>query len=124
MNAAEEQRVISAKAELQRIQNNVERGCNDWDGHISVARGIIASLNSTSLMQHASQAANQTLLVSGLQNLAYHDVDSGGVQDIADWCVTQWLSMVQRDPENVDALRGMLAHPYLPIHIQAEMHSD
>jgi hypothetical protein len=124
MNAPEEQRVISAKAELQRIQNKVETGCNDWDGHINGARGIIAFVDSTLLMQRADRAADQALIISGLQNIAYHDVDSGGVQDIADWCVTQWLSMVQRDPENVDALQGMLPQHHLTIHIHAEMHSD
>jgi hypothetical protein len=120
MNADEEQHITSAKAELRRIQNNVQTGGNNWDGHISAARDIIASVNSTSLMQRADRTADQTLITSGLQNLAYHDADLGGVQDIADWCVTQWLSMVQRDPENVDALQGMLRYPNFLIHIRAE----
>lgn len=124
MNAAEEQRVNSAKAELRRIQSNVEAGGHDWDGHISTARGIVASINSTSLMQRDDRPVDQTLIISGLQNLAYHDADSGGVQDIAGWCVAQWLSVVQRDPENVDALQGTLRRLHFLIHIRAGTRSD
>ena len=113
MDAAEDQRITSAKAELRRIQSAVESRGNDWDSHVNAARGIIATVDSTSLMQRGDHSADQTLIIAGLQHLAYHDADSGGVQDIADWCVTRWLSMVQRDPENVDALRGMLRHPVL-----------
>jgi hypothetical protein len=107
MNAAEEQRINLAKSELRRLQHAVETGSTNWDAHISSARATIASLNSTSLMQRADRPTDQAFVIAGLQNLAYHDADSGGVQDIADWCVTQWLRMVQRDPENVDALKGM-----------------
>jgi hypothetical protein len=124
MNAAEENGVNSAKAELQRIQNSVEAGGNNWDEHISTARRIIASINSTSLMQRDDRPADQTLIISGLQNLAYHDADSGGAQDIADWCVTQWLGLVQRDPENVDALQGMPRRLCFLTRIRAGMRSD
>ena len=108
MNAAEEQRINVARLELRRIQDRVTTGGNDWDAHLNAARAIITSVDSTPLMQRADRSADQTFIIAGLQHLAYHDADSGGVQDIADWCVTQWLSMVQRDPENIDALQGML----------------
>jgi hypothetical protein len=123
MNAAEEQRITSAKAELQRIQNSVQTGSHDWDRHITAARGIIASIDSTSLMQRVNRSADQTFIISGLQNLAYHDPDSGGVQDIAEWCVSQWLRMVQRDPEHVNALQGMLHNLCFLILVWAQVRS-
>ena len=114
MNATDEQHVDSARAELRQIQSNVESGDNNWNAHVSTARRIIASIDSTPLMQCPDRAADQTSIISGLQNLAYHDADLGGVQDIADWCVSQWLSIMQRDLENVDALQGMLLPPAFP----------
>jgi len=123
MNAAEEQQINLAKAELRRVQHTVETGCTNWDAHVSVARAIIASVDSTSLMQRADRPTDQAFIIARLQNLAYHDADSGGVQDIADWCVTQWLRMIQRDPENVDALKGMPRCPSPLIHIGAKMRS-
>jgi hypothetical protein len=117
MNAAEEQRINLAKAELRRVQHAVETGSTNWDAHISAARAIVASVNSTSLMQRADRPTDQAFIIAGLQNLAYHDADSGGVQDIADWCVTQWLKMIQRDPENVHALKGIpRCAPFPPFH--------
>jgi hypothetical protein len=117
MNAAEEQRINSAKAELRRVQHAVETGSTNWGAHIGTARAIVASVNSTSLMQRADRPTDQAFIIAGLQNLAFHDADSGGVQDIADWCVTQWLRMIQRDPENVNALNGMPRCPSSLIHI-------
>jgi hypothetical protein len=123
MNAAEEQRINLAKAELRRVQHTVETGSTNWDAHISVARAIVASVDSTSLMQRVDRPTDQAFIIAHLQNLAYHDADSGGVQDIADWCVTQWLRMIQRDPENVDALKGMSRYPSSLIRIGAKMRS-
>jgi hypothetical protein len=117
MNATEEQQINLAKAELRRVQHTVETGSTNWDAHICAARAIIASVNSTSLMQRADRPTDQAFIIAGLQNLAYHDADSGGVQDIADWCVTQWLRMIQRDAENVDALKGMPRCPSSLIRI-------
>jgi hypothetical protein len=117
MNTAEEQRINSAKADLRRLQHTVGTGSTDWNAHISAARAIVASVNSTSLMQRTDRPTDQAFVIAGLQNLAYHDADSGGVQDIADWCVTQWLRMIQRDPENIDALKGMRHCSSSLIHI-------
>lgn len=46
-------------------------------------------------------------MVAALQMLAYRDVDNGAVVDIASWCSRQWLNVVQRDANNVAALRGL-----------------
>ena len=106
MNATEQQRIASAKQELRRIQAAVDAASNDWERHISAARAVITSVDSTRLMEQQNRAQDQIFIISALQKIAYHDADSGGVQDIADWCVTQWLAILQYDPESVEALKG------------------
>ena len=110
MNATEQQRIASAKQEVRRIQAAVNAASNDWERHISAARAVIASVDSTRLMQQQNRAQDQIFILSALQKLAYYDADSGGVQDIADWCVTQWLAILQYDPESVEALQGAHCH--------------
>ena len=109
MNTVEEQKIAAVRAELWRIQNAIDSTENDWERQISAARSVINLVDSTSLMHQADQADNQISIISGLQRFAYYDVDSGGVQDIAEWCVTQWLRILQHDPESVEALSGSIS---------------
>ena len=106
MSASEDQRIAAIRAEVQRMDSAVEAASNDWDRDIIAARAVITLVDSTSLMQRADRTEDQTFVVSTLQRLAYYDADSGGIQDIANWCVTQWLGLLQRDHENVEALIG------------------
>jgi hypothetical protein len=109
MNTVEEQKIAAVRAELWRIQNAIDSAANDWERQIGAARSVINLVDSTSLMQQADRADNQIFIISRLQRFAYHDVDSGGVRDIAEWCVTQWLGILQRDPESVEALSGSIS---------------
>lgn len=106
MEMSEEQRVFSIRAELLRIETAVEAITNGWDQHVGAARAVISFVDSSSLMQNPNRTDDQIFIVSRLQRLAYYDADSGGVRDIADWCVTQWLAILQRDEENIEALTG------------------
>ncbi|KKY15478.1 hypothetical protein UCRPC4_g06345 [Phaeomoniella chlamydospora] len=58
-------------------------------------------------IEFARQEAEQIWLLDVLQRLAYFDADTGGAQDIAQWCVSRWLQIIQRDPNQVGALRGL-----------------
>ena len=106
MEPFEEQQIILIKTELRRIETAIETASNDWDRHLAAARAVISSIDNTRLILQRNRADDQVFIISRLQRLAYYDADSGGVQDIADWCVTQWLSLLHVDPGSVEALRG------------------
>lgn len=57
-------------------------------------------------MQMPDRNSERTTAISTLQSLAYHDVDSAGVSDIAEWCMNQWLLLLQMNAEDLSALRG------------------
>ncbi|KAL2357713.1 hypothetical protein BJ546DRAFT_323740 [Cryomyces antarcticus] len=103
----EEQRISACKASVRQIYTMLHSSPNDWRYYIVTARGVIASIESTTFMHSSSRVAEQTWLVNGLQQLAYHDADNGNVPDVADWCTRQWLTILQRHPDNVPALNGI-----------------
>lgn len=74
--------------------------------HITLARSAIRSLDQQSLLQRVARLDDQIHIITRLQDLAYYDPDSGGVPDIAQWCVRQWLRLLQQHAEHVDVLRG------------------
>lgn len=101
-----EQRIEAAQAEVQRIYGVLASPANDWDRHISSARSVMATIDFTPFMYDANRADEQAWLVAGLQRLAYYEPDAGGVADIAEWCVSQWLKILQHHPEHILALQG------------------
>jgi hypothetical protein len=58
-------------------------------------------------MQQANRTTEQSYVIAGLQRLAYTDADNSEVSDIAGWCARQWLVILQRDGQNLGALRGI-----------------
>ena len=107
MDHSPEQRIEAATSGVRRLYAILDSPANDWDRHIASARSIIAAIDTTPFMYDASRADEQAWLVNGLQGLAYHEADAGGVADIAEWCVSQWLQILQNHPAHVGALQGM-----------------
>lgn len=103
----EEQRINICKTSVGQIYSMLRSSPQDWRNYLTLARSIIAHLDSTTFMRQASRHAEQTWVIAGLQRLAYADADTGAVPDIASWCARQWLVVFQRDNQDIAALRGI-----------------
>lgn len=101
-----ERRITSAKIEATKIYQALEEHQDDWPSSLAMAREVMRIINSTTLMARPGRVEEQVWLIKGLQRLAYHDVDTGGIRDVADWCLIQWLRVLKNHPENVETLRG------------------
>ena len=78
----------------------------EWEGYLNFARSITTSFDLTDFMSDPNQTNEQAQVVGVLQKLAFHDADSGGVQDLADWCQRQWLKLLENHPDQLEALKG------------------
>lgn len=110
MDPTEEVNVASATREIRHIQRVLD-SADDLiavDRQLPRARSVMTILDTTTLMDQPDRITDQSFIVTALQRFAYHDQDSGGVQDIAEWCVAQWLRILQHSPESVEALQGAL----------------
>ena len=103
----EEQRINVCKTGLNQIYIMLRSSPQNWRNYITLARSVIAHLDSTTFMQQASRTTEQAWMIAGLQRLTSLDADNGGVPDVASWCSRQWLEISQRDPQNIAALRGI-----------------
>lgn len=104
---SEEARITACKTALSQIYTMLRSSPGQWRNFLALARTAIAHLDATTLMRHTNRTAEQVWIVTGLQMLAFKDVDNGPIADIASWCSRQWLSIVQREPQNLSALRGL-----------------
>ena len=104
---SEEQRIGTCKTATNQIYNMLRSSPQQWRNFLSLARTIIAQLDSTTFMQDSTRTSEQVPVIVALQTLAFKDVDNGAVVDIASWCSRQWLALLQRDARNLSALRGL-----------------
>lgn len=126
----EEQRIDVCKTSLNQIYTMLRTSPGDWRNYLTLARTIVTHLDSTTLMQKPDRIQEQVWIIAALQRLSFMDADSGGIHDIAAWCSRQWLTINQREPQNVAALRGIAqlwlsrAQPTLAKIHRAEGHSS
>jgi hypothetical protein len=97
----------ACRALTERIYAALDSDVEDLDIYVAPARSAINTLDHTLFMSDPTRIDDQVWLITALQRLAYYDPDSGGFRDVAEWCVTQWLKIVQSHPENLSALQGL-----------------
>ena len=114
IDPAEEQRVSEAIASLRTLRSDSSTTQADIDARIETARAIIASINTTSLMTWPDRYDDQIFVITELQNLAYHEVDGGGIQDIAQWCIRQYLQVINQSRDDCIAALSGTDYPYGP----------
>lgn len=109
MDSAEEASVESAINEIRLIQRvlNSVNGFTAVNQQLPTAQSAMTLVDATTLMDQPDRITDQTLIISELQRLAYQDQDAGGVQDVAEWCVAQWLHILQHSPDCLEALQGL-----------------
>ncbi|QDS68115.1 hypothetical protein FKW77_010199 [Venturia effusa] len=84
---------------------------SDWDALVESARSITIALEQSSFFDDLKRREQQICAIEVLQRLAYHDVDAGGVADLAEWCLEHWLQLHHAHPDDVAVLqeaRGLL----------------
>jgi hypothetical protein len=82
------------------VHANVSR-----DRQIQIAREAIAIFESTGFAQGGDLRAQRLSVTRILQRLAF-DSENHIAGDIAQWCMGQWLALLQRNAEDLAALRG------------------
>lgn len=103
----EDQRIAACKTAITQIYTMLRSSPQQWRSFLALARATIASLDSTTLMQQAARTPEQVWITTALQLITTKDVENGAVADIASWCSRQWLLILQRDSQNLAALRGL-----------------
>ncbi|KAH7123937.1 hypothetical protein B0J11DRAFT_580693 [Dendryphion nanum] len=75
-----------------------------WRDRLQIIRDITASLEILDTVPDQTRKQWQLPLIAAFQRVAFADADSGGVLDIANWCLRQELAMHALYPDDVDLL--------------------
>lgn len=105
-NDENENLVEQCKTIVTQIDEMLAEYPSNFEAHLPGARSVMTTLDRIHFFRAASRVAEQNWLVTGLQELAYHDADNGNIQDIARWCQESFLKILRNHPNNADTLSG------------------
>lgn len=97
---------------LSNLDHSLHHNDNDWDALLGSARNIMVSLERASFFDDPNRREQQIHTIEVLQRLTYHDVDAGGVADLAEWCLERWLQLQQIYLEDVAISKGKFHSTY------------
>ncbi|KAF2221739.1 hypothetical protein BDZ85DRAFT_313954 [Elsinoe ampelina] len=101
------QGITSTINEAFQIASEVATGVSTWSQHVPFAIRAVRMFSSSTHFQSRRSSDEQIDTTETLQNIAYHDPESGGIQEIAQWCLDQWLRLLQQDTDNVKILSNV-----------------
>ncbi|KAI9878128.1 MAG: hypothetical protein M1830_001811 [Pleopsidium flavum] len=102
-----QERLVTCRTSVARIYSMLQTSPDEWESYVGSARSVMASIDVTPFMADPNKIEEQIWIIEGLQKLAFRAQGSGGLSDVADWCLRQWLSLLHNHPENIDALKGL-----------------
>lgn len=92
---------------VELINSTLDAAQESWRDHLPAIRNITASLEFSDTSPDGARRAWQVSLITVFQRVAYADADSGGVPDVANWCLRQSLTLLQVYQEDVEILACM-----------------
>jgi hypothetical protein len=103
-----EHNLVQYQQAIDQIDQMLDTSDHRWREYLDQARATMSGLDGISFFDDSNELEAQIRSLNVLQTLAYHDVDSGGVTDIADWVLRRWLKILQDHPQNVEILKGKI----------------
>jgi hypothetical protein len=89
------------------ISNNLDIRSDCWREQLPSIRYTTASMEILDTVPNETRKRWQLPLISVFQRVAFIDADNGPVQDVADWCLRQALTLLRLYPEDVEILTCM-----------------
>ncbi|KAF1969198.1 hypothetical protein BU23DRAFT_244606 [Bimuria novae-zelandiae CBS 107.79] len=89
---------------VECMNKSLGRADDSWRDHLEAIRNITSILEFNDTISDQDRRQWQLPLMTVFQRVAYADADSGGVPDIANWCLKQAVTLLQVYPEDVELL--------------------
>lgn len=89
---------------VELIAATLDANPNAWQDQLQAVRNVTSSFEILDTSPDEARRQWQVPLIRVFQRVAYADADNGGVQDIANWCLRQSLTLLQLYSDDVDLL--------------------
>lgn len=89
---------------VDHINTALENNHDSWRDHLYAVRSVTGVLDFGDTSPDEDRRGWQLPLITAFQRVAFADADSGGVLDIANWCLKQAVTLHQVYSNDVDLL--------------------
>jgi hypothetical protein len=96
------------------ISNNLDTRPESWREQLQAIRNTTVSLEFLDMAPNQSRKQWQLPMISVFQRVAFGDADNEVIQDVADWCLRQALTLLY--PADVEVLACMYLSQHLGNH--------
>jgi hypothetical protein len=107
MATMDESAVHSLESTINLISANLDVRPESWREQLQAIRSTTRSLEIRDGTPEEARKRWQVPLITVFQRVAFGDADNGAVQDVADWCLRQALTLLHLYPEDVEILTRM-----------------
>jgi hypothetical protein len=90
---------------INLIATNLNTRPESWREQLQAVRYTTSSHEFTDTVPSESRKQWQVPMVDVFQRVAFADADNGAIQDVADWCLRQLLTLYRLYPQDVTILR-------------------
>ncbi|KAF2154665.1 hypothetical protein K461DRAFT_266055 [Myriangium duriaei CBS 260.36] len=94
-------------AEISRIANEINQGSTAWPQYLETATAAIQAFMLFPSFDMILAPQQKVDILNCLQQIAHQNQGSESSSEIADWCSSEWLRLLEHDSEHVDALYGL-----------------
>lgn len=106
MSSTSESLIEQSKSIVDLLNEIIDQRPHEWETYVVSARSAMNALDHVRFFRESNRFVEQVWLLNGLQDFAFHDPDSGCIQDIAVWCETSWLRLLRTFPDEEQILTG------------------
>jgi hypothetical protein len=99
--------VLNLMSVVGLMSNNLDTRPESWREQLQAVRSTTALLEILDTVPDQARKQWQLHLISVFQRVAFGDADNGAVQDVADWCLRQALTLLHLYPNNFEVLARM-----------------
>ncbi|KAF2831789.1 hypothetical protein CC86DRAFT_402285 [Ophiobolus disseminans] len=100
----DENAVNSLMSTVELISTNLDARPESWREQLQAIRNTTMSLEILDKTPEEARKRWQLPLVTVFQRVAFADADNGIIQDVANWCLRQALTLLHLYPEDADVL--------------------
>lgn len=103
--------LTAAQEGLTRVHKSLRAAPSHWRACTEAVQTSISYINRSQIMYDSRRVEERVWFLNEVHLFAYMDPDSGGIQEITEWCEDEWNRILIDDARNVAAMTGMFSSP-------------
>ncbi|RPA96140.1 hypothetical protein L873DRAFT_1829503 [Choiromyces venosus 120613-1] len=96
----------NSASEIINVNRVLKKSPGSWQNYINTVKSCVSNIDQSGVMLDHRRLDQTLQTIDEVQEFAYFDADSGGIEVLANWCVKEWNRIKESYPDHVEAFEG------------------